>query len=139
MAKDLNEWKKQILEDGDIDADEVKAIEAEIYDEEGDEGADISRAEANFLMDLNNEATNKDASWEPMYVKAITTHVLADEVSPGEVDDEEAEWLIEKIGEDGDFDDTEKALVVNIINEATAVSDKLVDFAKQGGINVETE
>lgn len=48
------------------------------------------------------------------FVKAITSFVLEDETSPGEIDDDEAKYLYDQIKGDGQIDDIEKALLENI-------------------------
>ena len=109
--KTLDELKKELLADGIIDADEVKELEAVLY-----EDGVIDKDEADFLFDLNDAVTGKanDPSWEGLFIKAITSFVLDDETSPGEIDDEEAQYLFDKIKGDGQVDGTEKALLLNI-------------------------
>ena len=51
-------------------------------------------------------------------MKAITSFVLEDETSPGEIDDDEAQYLYDKIKGDGQVDGTEKALLLNIKSKA---------------------
>jgi hypothetical protein len=109
--KTLDELKKELLADGIIDADEVKELEAVLY-----EDGVIDKDEADFLFDLNDAVTGKanDPSWEGFFIKAITSFVLDDETSPGEIDDDEAQYLYDKIKGDGQVDGTEKALLLNI-------------------------
>ena len=109
--KTIDELKKELLADGIIDADEVKELEAVLY-----EDGVIDKDEADFLFDLNDAVTGKanDPSWEGFFIKAITSFVLDDETSPGEIDDEEAQYLCDKIKGDGQVDGTEKALLLNI-------------------------
>ena len=52
-------------------------------------------------------------------------HVLEDEVSPNEIDDEEGDWLVSKIEGDGQLDDNEKSLLLAITEKATSISGKL--------------
>ena len=59
-----------------------------------------------------------DPSWETFFIQAISDFLLKDEVSPGEIDADEAAWLVEKIGADGQVDGTEKALLENLKKEA---------------------
>ena len=103
--KSLEELKKELLADGIIDADEVKELEDVLY-----EDGVIDKDEADFLFELNDAVTGKanDPSWEKFFVKAITSFVLDDETSPGEIDDEEAQYLYDKIKGDGQVDGTEK-------------------------------
>ena len=108
---DLKKLKESILADGKIDADEVEQIKKVIY-----EDGKIDAEEANFLFELNDVVSGKanDPTWKTLMVDAITKYLLEDEKSPGEVDEAEAKWLAEKIEGDGQFDDTEKAILLNI-------------------------
>jgi uncharacterized membrane protein YebE (DUF533 family) len=123
----LSSIKDAILEDGIIDEAEVKMIRKVIYGTGGGGGAAVDKAEADFLFDLN-DATSGQAnhpSWKTLFVEAISSHVLEDEVSPGEIDDEEADWLIAHIEADGVYDENEKALLQNIRKKATSIADRL--------------
>ena len=109
--KTLEELKKDLLADGVIDAGEVKELEEVLY-------ADgvIDKEEANFLFELNNAVSGKENAheWKELFVKAITSYVLDDDLSNGEVDDEEAKYLYDQIKGDGQINDIEKALLENI-------------------------
>lgn len=111
----LQELKASVLEDGVVDADEVKKIEEVLFDD-----GEIDRDEANFLFEINDAVSGKDndAGWQALFVKAITAHVLADDTSPGVVDDDEAAWLKEKLEGDGQIDDVEKALLAELKDKA---------------------
>jgi len=104
----LVELKNEILKDGVIDEDEVKQIAIAIY-----EDGKIDEEEANFLFELNDACSGKanHASWGELFIKAIVDYLLTDEVSPGTIDDDEAKWLADQIGGDGQVDPTEKALL----------------------------
>jgi|SaaInl7_100m_RNA_FD_contig_31_1274633_length_2087_multi_10_in_0_out_0_2 hypothetical protein len=123
----LSSIKEAILEDGIIDADEVQMLGKVIYGEGGAGGSSVDRAEADFLFDLNDAVTGKenDASWQDFFVKAIASHVLEDEESPGEVDEDEGDWLVSKIEGDGEYDATEKALLAKIKSDAKSITGKL--------------
>ncbi len=109
--KTLEELKKDMLADGIIDAGEVKELEEVFY-------ADgvIDKEEADFLFELNNAVSGKENApeWKDFFVKAITSFVLDDDQSNGEVDDDEAKYLYDQIKGDGQIDDIEKALLENI-------------------------
>ena len=90
----LDQLKKDLLADGIIDSDEVKTIKKVIY-----EDGKIDKDEADFLFELND---------------AVSGKVLEDEVSPNEIDDDEAEYLYDQIKGDGQVDDIERALLENI-------------------------
>ena len=111
----LQELKADLLADGIIDAEEVAKLKEILY-------ADgvIDKEEAEFLFEINDAVTGKDndPAWESFFIQAISDFLLKDEVSPGEIDSEEAAWLVEKIGADGQVDGTEKALLENLKKEA---------------------
>jgi len=106
--KSLKELKIEILADGIIDADEVKEIESVIY-----EDGKIDKEEADFLFELNDAVSGKsnDDSWGELFVKAISSFVLDDDISNGEIDEDEASYLFDKIRGDGKIDDIEKKLL----------------------------
>jgi hypothetical protein len=107
----LNELKKSILADGVIDRAEVKQLREVLY-------ADgiIDKEEAEFLFELNDAVSGKenDPTWGEFFINAISDFLLEDESSPGEIDKEEAKWLLERIQGDGQLDKTEKALLENL-------------------------
>ena len=109
--KTLEELKKELLADGVIDAEEVKTLEKAIF-----EDGTVDKEEADFLFELNNAVSGKDNApeWKEFFIKAITSFVLDDDDSKGEVDDDEAKYLYEQIKGDGQVDDIEKALLMNI-------------------------
>jgi hypothetical protein len=109
--KSLEQLKKEILEDGIIDANEVLEIKEVIYAD-----GKIDEEEANFLFELNDAVSGKNnhSSWEKLFIEAITSFVLEDDSSHGEVDGEEASYLFKKIKGDGQIDPIEKNLLLNI-------------------------
>ena len=109
--KSLDELKKELLTDGIINAGEVKELEEVLY-----EDGVIDKDEADFLFELNNAVSGKANApeWKDFFVKAITSFVLDDEQSNGEVDADEAKYLYGQIKGDGLIDDIERALLENI-------------------------
>jgi uncharacterized membrane protein YebE (DUF533 family) len=131
----LSALKDSILEDGIIDAQEVETIRKVIYGSGGSGGEGVSRLEADFLFDLNDATTGKanHESWKELFVEAITSHLLEDEVSPGEVDADEGDWLVSRIEGDGQYDDNELALLTNLKSKAKSIDGKLkfkIDLVK---------
>ena len=118
----LNELKADLLADGIIDADEVAKLKEVLY-----EDGVIDKEEANFLFEINDAVTGKDndPAWEAFFIQAIADFLLKDEVSPGEIDADEAAWLVEKIGADGQVDGTEKALLEKLQKEAKSFPETL--------------
>jgi uncharacterized tellurite resistance protein B-like protein len=107
----LSELKKSILADGVIDEAEVKQLREVLYAD-----GKIDKEEAEFLFELNDAVSGKNnhPSWQTLFVEAITSFLLEDEESPGEIDEAEAQWLSAKIQGDGQLDKTEKALLANL-------------------------
>jgi uncharacterized tellurite resistance protein B-like protein len=114
MSK-FHELKTSILADGVIDESEVKQLREVLYAD-----GKIDREEAELLFELNDAVSGKanDDSWEALFVEAITSHLLEDETSPGEIDEDEAKWLLAKIQGDGQLDKTERALLLNLKDKA---------------------
>ena len=118
----FDELKKSILADGVIDAQEVKQLHEVLYAD-----GKIDKEEAEFLFELNDAVSgkNNDPSWDKLFVDAITSFLLDDEVSPGEVDENEAKWLLDKILGDGKLDDIEVALLNNLRLKSKSLPDIL--------------
>ena len=111
----FDKLKKNILADGVIDEAEVKQLREVLYAD-----GKIDKEEAEFLFELNDAVSGKvnHDSWETLFVEAISSFLLEDEVSPDEIDENEAKWLLEKIQSDGQLDKIEKSLLKNLKNKA---------------------
>lgn len=120
--KTLDQLKTEILADGVIDANEVIELKTVLY-----EDGVIDKNEAEFLFELNDAVSGKSnhPSWGELFVEAITSFLLEDENSPGEIDHDEAIWLQNKLSADGQIDETEKALLLNLKNKAKSMPDSL--------------
>lgn len=127
----LNALKTAILADGTVDVAEVEMLRSVIYGSGGDGGASVSKAECDTLFDINNAVSGNAncPEWQDFFVQACTEAYLADDNSPGVLDADEAADLIAKISSDGNVDETERALVNNILAQATTVDQSLRDFA----------
>ena len=114
---ELSELKKSILADGVIDEAEVEQLREVLFAD-----GKIDKEEAEFLFELNDAVSGNDNSpaWEELFIEAITSFLLEDEASPGEIDDEEAKWLLARIQGDGQVDGIEKALLENLKAKAKA-------------------
>ena len=109
--KSLEQLKSELLADGVIDAAEVKELEAILFAD-----GKIDADEAEFLFELNNAVSGKEnhATWETLFIKAISSYLLEDENSLGEIDQQEAEWLYNRVNGDGQIDSVEKNLLLNL-------------------------
>ena len=120
--KSLKQLKTELLADGVIDAAEVTELETVLFAD-----GKIDTEEAEFLFDLNNAVSGKanHASWETLFIKAISSYLLEDENSAGEIDPNEAEWLYNKVKGDGQIDSTEKNLLLNLRKNSKNFPSKL--------------
>jgi uncharacterized membrane protein YebE (DUF533 family) len=132
----LASMKTAILADGVIDEAEVQQIRTIVYGSGSGGGAAIDRPEAEFLFELNNATSGKPnhASWKELFVEAIAKHVLEDEISPGQIDDDEAAWLVRQIEGDGTVDDNEKALLMEIKEKAKSIAGALKEWMTALGL-----
>lgn len=107
----IEDFKREIIKDGVVSADEIPAIKEFLYGGEG-----MTQEKVGFLFDLKNETTHGKLApaFKPLFVEAISSLLLEDENSPGEIDDEEAKWLRAKIQMNGRLDEYDKALLANL-------------------------
>ena len=112
---DFEKLKRELLEDGVIDAAEVAKLKELLY-----EDGIIDKKEADFLFELNDAVSGKDNApeWKEFFIQAICDFLLKDEVSPGVIDPEEEMWLLKKIESDGQVDDVEKDLLIALKENA---------------------
>ena len=113
--KSLEQLKLELIADGVIDAAEVIELEKVLLAD-----GKIDTEEAEFLFELNNAVSGKanHASWEALFIKTISSYLLEDENSTGEIDADEAEWLYNKVKGDGQIDSVERNLLLNLKNKS---------------------
>ena len=107
----LHELKKQIFASGNIDEAEVNKLRSALFAEGG-----IDKEKADFLFELKDTINRKKAhkSLETLFTDAITSFLLEDDESPGEIDESEAKWLRAKIQYKGYSDSIDKKLIANL-------------------------
>lgn len=123
----LDDLANEIISAGSIDAEQVKKIRLRIFSETRilermlDDGI-VDRDEAETLFSINDAllAGQYDASWRDLFIEAITSHVLKDEISPGVLDDEEAQFILAGVQKDGKIDPVEIDLLVNVSASVTS-------------------
>jgi len=129
----LEVLRAKILEDGIIDDSEVEMILKVISSPGSKTSKGIDKSEADFLFDLNDStsAAENSPKWKTLFVKAVSAHLLKSKAS--KIDEKKAEWLIERIGQEGNLDENEKALLLHIKSSAKEIHSKLkffMDFSK---------
>ncbi|MBX9584510.1 MAG: TerB family tellurite resistance protein [Gemmataceae bacterium] len=105
----LRALMEKFLADGKVDGREVEAL--------GDllpPGRAISRAEADFLVELHRRVDRVTPAFERFFFQAIKRHVLTD----GAIDPEEATWLRRMVLADGRVSEREKKLLRELRGEA---------------------
>lgn len=115
----IEELRKKIFADGILNDEEVQAIES-WWTSNRPNKAKLHGAKSqefgNFLFDLKN-IISKDKlpeSFKNFYVDTITSLLIDDENTPGEIDESEARWLRGKIQYNGTIDTYDRALLKNL-------------------------
>ena len=123
----MEAMKARILRDGFIDDYEVEMVQKLIYGNGANDDEGVDRTKANFLFDLNDKAAGMPNSpaWKDLFVEAVGKHVLEDGISPGVVDEEAVDWLIERVSADGKIDENEKELLEFIKKNARKIESGL--------------
>jgi hypothetical protein len=116
----MEAMKARIIRDGFIDDYEVEMVQKLVYGNGTNDDEGVDRSKANFLFDLNEKAAGMPNSpaWKDLFVEAVGKHVLEYGTSPGVVEQETLNWLIERVSADGNIDENEKALLEFIKNNA---------------------
>lgn len=128
---DLDKIKQSIIESGSITSRDVTALREVVYRD-----GRVNREEANFLFDLRKDLFDLGnlQEWNDFFIRAICDHVLDDRTSPEAVDNKEAEWLIEKIGEDEIIDEVEQELLRRLRAQAKHFPTNLKQIQKHTSI-----
>ena len=79
IAFGLEAIRAHVLAEGQIDAAEADRVRAVLFAAGGDGNVAITRAEAEYLFDLNDAARggDTDPAWSDLFVKAIASHLMA--------------------------------------------------------------
>lgn len=105
------ELRKTIFANGKIDENDVALLREKLAINQS-----MSRDKGNFLFDVkdNTDRNNQCDAFKEFFVEAITTFLLDDDNSPGEINDDEAKWLRAKIRFKGYTDKTDEMLIKNL-------------------------
>lgn len=123
--KTLQELKDEFLADGIIDVNEVEELEKVLFAD-----GKIDLEEANMLFDINNVVSGKKnaVTWNKLFIRAISSYLLDDENTLGLIDEDEVEWLYNKIKGDGQIDALERELLINLKSNAKNFPPKLEEL-----------
>lgn len=125
MSFQFAELAKTASADGVISSDELLALRQLGW---GD--GEIHRGEAEAIFAINHALTAPDDAWVDFFVEAIGEFVLNGSEPRGYVDQEEAEWLIASLDQDGRLETmAELELLARIMERAGNVPDTLKHYA----------
>lgn len=107
----LKELKKTVVADGHLSEEDVELLRETLFNDEG-----MTREKANFIFNLKDIISKEHLTndFKELFVEAISTFLLEDEESPGEIDDSEAKWLRAKIQTKGYQDSVDILLLENL-------------------------
>lgn len=127
----LEDIRKAIVASGSITAEDVVALRDIVYTD-----GKVEQDEAEFLFRLRKELNDLGnlKAWDNFFIQAICDFILDDERSPEAIDDLEATWLINQIGEDGIIDDVEQKLLKRLRKEAKRFPSGLQEIQKHTSI-----
>lgn len=129
--RDLENIRKAIVASGSITAGDVAALRDIVYVD-----GKVRQDEAEFLFRLRKELNDLGnlRDWDNFFIQAICDYILDDEVSPEAIDNREAAWLIEQIGEDSIIDNVEQRLLKRLRKEAKYFPDNLSEVQKHTSV-----
>lgn len=102
--------KKRLISDGELSRDDIAVLREALY--EG--GMTMEKGEFLFSLKDNVNKSKVAAEFKQLFVDAITSLMIEDEDSPGEIDEDEAKWLRAKIQASGGLDPFDRALLRNL-------------------------
>ena len=85
------------------------------------------------LNDACDPSENCDG-WSVLFTEAIADYVLNDPESPGEIDEREAEFLLEQLWGDGEIDSVEMDLLRHLKTHAKSYPESLANLFTQVGV-----
>lgn len=110
MMEKLIAYKKQILADGKLSDQDVAGLRSLLLEDE------MTKEKGNFIFELKDLVAKEKITpqFEALFVDVISSLLLEDEVSPGEIDDDEAKWLRAKLQSKGYLDKLDQKLLDNL-------------------------
>ncbi|MBO4851421.1 MAG: YqhA family protein [Prevotella sp.] len=107
----LIQLRKEIVSNGLISQEEVETLREELFSDGG-----MTKEKGDFLFDFKN-LLSKDkvtSEFSALFVDAISSLLLEDDESPGEIDESEAKWLRAKVQMKGYQDKLDQMLLDNL-------------------------
>jgi hypothetical protein len=115
----------ELLARGAVHADDVLMLRRSFYRD-----GHISPAEAEALFTINRCCPEQDVEWSDFFTEALTDFVVHQALPQGYVTAQNADWLVDRISEDGIVQTmTELELLIKVIEVARWSPERLVRFA----------
>lgn len=125
MSMQFRDLAEQAMADGAISADEVLSLR-----HEGWSNGKIDSDEADAIFVLNDHLDQPTREWSDFFVEALSEFIVHSLEPKGYVTADQAEWLIERIDNNGRLDSlTELELLVKVLEKATDVPERLNAYA----------
>jgi hypothetical protein len=117
---------KEILARGVITAEDVRKLRYSVFWK-----GVVTPDDAEMVFALNDRLEkNAHPSWKPFFVEALTDYIVMQAEPSGYISDENADWLIARIGRSGQVDtECQLELLVKVLERAKLSPVKLVTFA----------
>lgn len=111
ISTNLPQLRKTIFANGRIDAEDVTKLREAMFSDEG-----MDRRKADFLFEVKDtvSADKQHPNFKNLFIEAITSFLLEDEDSPGEIEEGEAKWLRARIQYKGQMDSIDELLLKNL-------------------------
>jgi hypothetical protein len=121
-----SEHVQSILSRGAITAKDVRTLRQRVFFK-----GVVTEAYAELVFQLNDRLHDKaDAAWPAFFVEALTDYVVTQARPSGYVSDENAAWLIQRIGRSGHVDTPcELELLIKVLERSQQSPPALVRFA----------
>ena len=125
MSMQFRDLAEQAMADGAISADEILSLR-----HEGWSNGLIDTDEADAIFVLNDHLDQPTSEWSDFFVEALSTFIVHSLEPAGYVTEDQAEWLIERIDNNGRLDSlTELELLVKVLEKAIDVPERLNTYA----------
>lgn len=125
MTRPLDNISAMIAQSRALGPDETLALRRVVWPD-----GRITANEAAILFDLNRASNSPSSEWVDFFVEAITAYIVEQAEPRGYVSDENADWLMTAIDQDGKVDTlAELELLVKVVEKAENAPERLKRYA----------
>ena len=125
MSQDVEALAVKITSLGSLSEADARAIARSVYQD-----GIVQREEAERLFEINNALADSDPTWDRQFVETIKDFLVTVEAPEGWVTEEEGQWLVQQINQDGQVKlASEVDLLIAILRHAEGAPLALSRFA----------